>query len=424
MYKYIKGVLGDKSIRDKILFVLFILAITRLLSIIPIPSLSGVDIAEYVSNNKFLGLLNIFAGGGIASLSIVMLGVQPYITSSIVMQLLAVLVPSLKKMKEEEGEIGRRKFTQWTRYLLVPFAILQSYGLLVLFTKQKLIEAMSGEQMLINIFIVTIGSLLMMWLGERINEKGIGNGVSLIILGGIVAGLPSHIQAIFATGTLVSQASLYIALLVMFVIVLIAIVAITEAERPLPVTYSKQSRGYTTGQLSESYIPIRLTTAGVIPIIFAVSLLSIPSILSGLVADGNTSSLLNVVINNIANVFNNPTLYALIYFALVFVFTFFYTFVTFDPIRTSENIQKGGAFIPGVRPGDDTVEYISTILIRVTIIGAIFLGLVAVLPIVLSNLTGLSTITVGGTSLLITVSVIMDLIKKIDAQMTMSEYNN
>ena len=210
----------------------------------------------------------------------------------------------------------------------------------------------------------------------------------------------------------------------MFVIVLIAIVAITEAERPLPVTYSKQSRGYTTGQLSESYIPIRLTTAGVIPIIFAVSLLSIPSILSGLVADGNTSSLLNVVINNIANVFNNPTLYALIYFALVFVFTFFYTFVTFDPIRTSENIQKGGAFIPGVRPGDDTVEYISTILIRVTIIGAIFLGLVAVLPIVLSNLTGLSTITVGGTSLLITVSVIMDLIKKIDAQMTMSEYNN
>ena len=162
MYKYIKGVLGDKSIRDKILFVLFILAITRLLSIIPIPSLSGVDIAEYVSNNKFLGLLNIFAGGGIASLSIVMLGVQPYITSSIVMQLLAVLVPSLKKMKEEEGEIGRRKFTQWTRYLLVPFAILQSYGLLVLFTKQKLIEAMSGEQMLINIFIVTIGSLLMM----------------------------------------------------------------------------------------------------------------------------------------------------------------------------------------------------------------------------------------------------------------------
>ncbi|MDI9355195.1 MAG: SecY family transport protein [Cyanobium sp. MAG06] len=257
------------------------------------------------------------------------------------------------------------------------------------------------------------------------NEKGIGNGVSLIILGGIVAGLPSKIQSILQTGSISTQLSIYIALAIMFIIVLFGIVAITEAERPLAVTYAKQSRGYAGGQLSSSYIPIRLTTAGVIPIIFAVSLLSIPSILQGLVGTGESSNgLLLIIISSIAKVFNNPTLYAIIYFSLVFIFTFFYTFVMFDPVRTSDQIQKGGAFIPGVRPGENTVDHISGILIKVTLIGALFLGTVAVLPIVISDLTGISAITVGGTSLLITVSVIMDLIKKIDAQMTMSEYSN
>ena len=422
MFKYIKAVVSDKSIRNKILFVLFILVITRILSIIPIPSLSGADIAQYVADNKFLGLLNIFAGGGIASLSIVMLGVQPYITSSIVMQLLAVLVPSLKKLKEEEGENGRRKFTQWTRLLTIPFAILQGYGLLLFFVKQKYIEAMDLEQMLVNIIIITAGTILMMWLGEKINEHGVGNGVSLIILGGIVASLPSQIQSLFTTGAIMTHLSLYIALLIIFVIVLFAIVGITEAERPLTVTYSKQSRGYASDKTSQSYIPIRLTTAGVIPIIFAVSLLSVPSILQGLISGGQSSGILLVIVNYIANVFNNPTLYTIIYFSLVFIFTFFYTFVMFDPVRTSDQIQKGGAFIPGVRPGENTIDHISTILIRVTLIGAVFLGVVAVLPIIISNLTGLA-VTVGGTSLLITVSVVIDLVKKIDAQMTMSEYN-
>ena len=420
MFKYIKSVFTEKSIRDRIFFVLFILAVTRVLSIIPIPSISGQDLASFVSNNQFLGLLNIFAGGGLATLSIVMIGVQPYITASIITQLMTVLFPKLKEMQQEEGEAGRRKFSSYTRWLTPPLAVLQSFGLLTLFQKQGVIDSLTHSQMLVNVIIITAGSMLMMWLGEIINEKGIGNGISLIIFSGIVSALPSTLWSTFKTLDM-SQAPIYIALAITFVIVLMGIVAVTEAERPIEVTYAKQSRGYASSGMSTTYIPMRLTMAGVVPVIFAVSLLTLPQLIAQLLSTSQSTFAL-LVASKIGAVLNNQWIYGAIYFGLIVMFTFFYTAVTFDPIKTAENLQKGGAFIPGHRPGEATTNYMSDVLTRVTTVGAIFLGVVALLPIILSGLTGATAINVGGTSLLIAVSVIIDLLKKIDAQLTMREY--
>ena len=419
MFKYIKNVFAEASIRNRIFFVLAMLAITRILSVIPIPSISGEKIASFVNGNAALSFLNIFAGGGLSTLSIVMLGVQPYITASIITQLLTVLFPKLKVMQQEEGEAGRRRFAQYTRWLTPPLAVLQSVGLLSLFVKQGVIDPLTMSQMLVNVLIITAGSMLMMWIGEVINEKGIGNGISLVIFSGIIATLPGTLYNLIKTVD-PSQYPLYAALFITFVLVLLGIVYVTEAERPLEVTYAKQSRGYATS-MSTSYIPMRLTMAGVVPVIFAVSLLMFPQLMAQLLATSDSSLARNVA-DAIARFLGNTWIYSAVYFSLIVMFTFFYTAITFDPIKTAENLQKNGAFIPGVRPGDATTDYMSAVLTRVTTVGAIFLGLVALLPIILGGITGIKTLSVGGTSLLIAVSVIIDLLKKIDAQMTMREY--
>ena len=420
MFKYIKNVFSEKSIRDRIFFVIAMLAVTRVLSVIPIPSISGEQVAKFVNDNQFLGLLNIFAGGGLSTLSIVMLGVQPYITASIITQLMTVLFPKLKAMQKEEGEAGRKRFAQYTRWLTPPLAVLQAFGLLTLFVKQGIITTMTTPQMLTNVLIVTAGSMLMMWIGEVINEKGIGNGISLVIFSGIIATLPTKIMGLFKTVD-PSQYPMYAALFITFLLVLYAIVMITEAERPLEVTYAKQSRGYASSGMTTSYIPLRLTMAGVVPVIFAVSLLMFPQLMAQLLAS-SSSSIGQVIASKIGVFLGNTWIYSIIYFSLIVMFTFFYTAITFDPIKTAEDLQKSGAFIPGHRPGEATTKYMSDVLTRVTTVGAIFLGLVALLPIILAGVTGIKTLSVGGTSLLIAVSVIIDLLKKIDAQMTMREY--
>lgn len=421
MFKYIKSILLDESIRKRILFVLFVLLLTRVLSIIPLPALSAGDMANYINNNQFLSVLNLFTGGGLASLSIVMLGVQPYITASIIMQLATVLFPKLKRMQQEDGEAGRKRFMQYSRLLSVFFAALQAYGLLILFIKNQILPALSSSQMLISVLTITAGSILMMWLGERINEKGIGNGVSLIIMAGIVAQFPNTAMNIYNSGVSYSDLPVYIAMFIVFIVTLFSIVAISEGERRVDMTYAKQSRGYAAQGLNHSYLPIRLTTAGVIPIIFAASLLSLPSMFAPLMQSSSITFIQNFG-NSLLSLSSNPWIYNILYFILIFAFTFFYTFVTFDVERTSDNLQKSGAFLPGVRPGEATSEYLSDVLTRVTLIGAIFLGLVAVLPNILGAATGVYSITIGGTSLLITVSVVIDLVKKIDAQLTMHEY--
>lgn len=419
--KTIKAIFSDRGLRNRIFFVIGVLIITRILAVIPIPGVDSSNLAAFLQNNNFFGLLNIFAGGGISSFSIVMLGVGPYITASIIMQLTTVLSPRLKEMYQEEGDAGRRKFVQYGRLLTLPLAILQGFALITLLTRQNVIPQLSTEIMMANILIVTAGTMLMMWLGEQINERGIGNGVSLIIFAGIVAALPQSLGQFFLTFD-VSQIPMLVGLLVLSIVVIAGVVFVTEAERPVPVTYARQTRIGSGNSLGAStYIPLRLNQAGVVPIIFAISILLFPQLIAQLLSTSSQVTLQSIA-QTVNNALANQWIYGGLYFFLVVSFTYFYTAVMFDPERTAENLQKNGAFIPGYRPGMATAEYIGYVLSRITFFGAVFLGVVAVLPVIVQAMTGLTAIQVGGTSLLIVISVVLDLIKKIDAQLSMREY--
>lgn len=419
--KTIKAIFSDRTLRNRIFFVIGILILTRILSIVPIPGVDASNLGSYLANNSFLGLLNVFAGGGIASFSIVMLGVGPYITASIIMQLMTVLSPRLKEMYQEEGDKGRRRFVQYGRLLTLPFAIIQGFALITLLVRQNVIPEMSTPTMVMNIAIVTAGTMLMMWLGEQINERGIGNGVSLIIFAGIVATLPTTLGRFLVTFD-PSQIPMIVGLLVLSLVVIAGIVYVTEAERPLPVTYARQTRlGQSSGIGASTYLPLRLNQAGVVPIIFAVSILLFPQLMGQFFATSGNDTLQSLA-RTINQGLSNQWIYGGVYFFLVVSFTYFYTAVMFDPEKTADNLQKNGAFIPGFRPGASTAEHIGYVLSRVTLFGAVFLGLVAILPLVVQGITGITAIAVGGTSLLIAVSVVLDLIKKIDAQLSMREY--
>lgn len=419
--KTIKAIFSDRGLRNRILFVVFILVITRVLATIPIPEIDASALSGLLSQNGFLGLLNILSGGGIASFSIVMLGVGPYITASIIMQLSTVLSPRLKEMYQEEGDAGRRRFVQYGRLLALPLAIVQGYALLTLLARQNVIPQMDPMTMSINLAIITAGTMLMMWLGEQINERGIGNGVSLIIFAGIVAALPQSLSQYFLTFTVADIPTL-VGLVVLVLAVTSGIVFVTEAERPVPITYARQAKmGASNGLGAATYLPLRLNQAGVVPIIFAISILIFPQLIAQLFATSGNVGLQSAA-RTIGELLANQWIYGGVYFVLVVAFTYFYTAVTFDPEKTAENLQKNGAFIPGYRPGIATAEHIGYILGRVTFFGAFFLGVVAVLPVVVQAITGLTAIQVGGTSLLIAVSVILDVIKKVDAQLSMREY--
>ncbi|MFA7216446.1 MAG: preprotein translocase subunit SecY [Candidatus Paceibacterota bacterium] len=413
-------VFKDEIIRKRILFTLGALVVFRILAVIPI---SGVDtgrLAQFFSDNQFFGLLNIFSGGGLAQLSIVMLGVGPYITASIIMQLLTIMVPKLKEMYQEEGELGRRKFAQYSRLLTVPLALIQAFSFIKILQSQAVIGEMTGLLLVTNLILITAGSILLMWIGELISEYGVGNGVSLLIFAGIVASLPSHLsQFVFTFDP--SQIPLYIVFAVIAALVIIGVVIITEAERPIPVTYAKQVRGNRVYGGASTYLPLRVNQAGVIPIIFALSILLFPQMIVRFLQNVNNEMLQNIATTTL-NILSNQWFYGVAYFLLVFIFTYFYTAVTFDPDQISTNLQKSGAFIPGVRPGKSTSEHISRILTRLTLVGASFLGFVAVLPLIIQYMTGITSISIGGTGLLIVVAVVIELVKKVDSQISIREY--
>ena len=415
-------VFADKTLRRRILITLGLLTVFRLLAAIPVPGIDMSKLNSFFSGNQLLGLLNIFTGGSLAKLSIVMLGVGPYITATIIMQLMTMLSPKLKSMYQEEGELGRRKFAQYSRLITVPLAILQSWSFLVLLEKQGVIGQLSSFETVRNLAIIAAGSMLLLWIGERISEYGVGNGTSLIIFSGIVASIPlAASQALFTFDA--SQIPVYLVLIVAALIVIYAVVIITEAERPIPVTYAKRVRGNKVYGGVSTYLPLRLNQAGVIPIIFALSILLFPQVIFQFLAvKFATVAVVGAVSQWFLNVLQNQLIYAIAYFILVFAFTYFYTAVTFDPNQISENLQKNGAFIPGVRPGQSTAIYISRVLTRLTAFGALFLGIIAVLPLVIKAFTGLSQFAIGGTALLIVVSVIIELIKKTEAQISMKEY--
>ncbi|MCD5381454.1 MAG: preprotein translocase subunit SecY [Candidatus Pacebacteria bacterium] len=416
----IKIIFTEPAIRNRVLFVLLALVIFRMLAAIPIPGVDQTVLEQFFSNNQFLGLLNIFSGGGLANLSIVMLGVGPFITASIIMQLMTVMSTKLKSLYTEEGEAGRAKFTQYSRMLTLPLAVLQGFGFLTLLQSQGVIAGLSTFDFVVNVILIVCGSILLMWIGEMVTEYGVGNGVSIIIFAGIVASLPSTVSQLFFTYD-PSQLPLYIGFTLVAVGIIYAVVVMTEAERPVPITYAKQSRGGSTYGTSSSYLPMRLNQAGVIPIIFALSILLFPQMVLNILSAFNMPWVANA--NEIVTGFlNNQWSYGAVYFLLVFLFTFFYTAVTFDPDAVSRNLQRSGGFIPGIRPGAHTAEYLGNLVTRLTLVGAGFLGFVAVLPVGMQIATGITALAIGGTAVLIVVSVVLDLIRRLEAQVSMREY--
>lgn len=416
----IRVILGDAALRNRIFFVLGGLVMFRALATIPTPGVDVARLEQFFANNQFFGLLNIFSGGGLSNLSLVMLGVGPYITASIIMQLLTVMSPKLKALYTEEGETGRQKFTQISRLLTLPLAILQGFGFLVLLQNQGILAQLSLVAFVTNVLVVAAGSLLLMWIGELVTEFGIGNGTSLIIFAGIVAGIPNIASQLYFSFD-VAQIPLYLGFLGVALVIIFGVVVVTEAERPIPVTYAKQVRGNKVYGGVSTYLPLRLNQAGVIPIIFALSILLFPQMVLNVLSNFNIAWI-STASDAILSFLQSGWLYAVAYFILVFLFTFFYTAVTFDPDAISKNLQRGGAFVPGVRPGNHTAEYLGKVITRLTLVGAFFLAVIAVLPLIMQSITGIAALAVGGTALLIVVSVVLDFIRRIESQISLREY--
>ncbi len=413
-------IISDKNLFQRIIFLLGGLVIFTILRAVPIPGVDPQELARFLESQQFFGLLDVFSGGGLSNFSIVMLGVGPFITASIIMQLMTVMSPKLKALHQEEGEAGKRRFIQYSRMLTVPLAMIQSFGFLTLLMREGVLPQMDSFDVITSVIVITGGSVLLMWIGELITQYGIGNGVSLLIFAGIIANLPGVIaERVFDFD--VSQLPLYLGFLGVTAVVVFGVVLLTEAERPVPVTYAKRVRGEKMKSGVSTYLPLKLNQGGVIPIIFALSILLFPQMIFEFLRNID-----NVLISSIANtaisILDNGWIYAILYFVLVLGFTFFYVAITFDPNSMATNLQKGGAFIPGIRPGEPTAEYIGNIVTRITLVGAIFLGVIAVLPLAMRAITGTEALAIGGTALLITVVVVTDLIKKIDAQITLREY--
>ncbi len=416
----VKLIFQDEMLRTRILFVLGALVVFRFLATIPIPGINVAQLEALLSESQFLGLLNVFSGGGFSNLSIMMIGVAPFITASIVMQLMMVLIPKLKEMYQEEGDAGRMRFTQYSRYLSVPLAFIQAFGFLLLLQQNGVVAQLTPIGFFTNVMVIAAGAIFLMWIGELISEFGVGNGISLIIFAGIVSGLPSAMsQLIFAFD--VSQIPVYIGFAVAAALIIAGVVYITEAERPIPVTYARRVRGSKVLGGISTYLPLRVNQAGVMPIIFALSILLFPQMIATFLSKSSIAIVAwagNAVVATLAN----QWMYGGLYFLLVFVFTYFYTAIIFEPTQIAKNLQKNGAFVPGVRPGATTAEYLGNIITRITLVGALFLGVLAVLPLVLQAITGITAITIGGTALLIVVSVVLDVVKKVDAQTSIREY--
>lgn len=409
-----------RDLRNNILYVLGLLVIFRLAAHIPMPGVDIVALRSFFSSNQILGLLNIFSGGVMENFSIVMMGVAPYITSSIIFQLLAMIIPKLEEMQKEES--GRQKINMWTRWLTVPLAAMQSYGMITLLRKssQKILAGASSFDLFSMIITITAGTIFLMWLGELISEKKVGNGISLLIFAGIISGLPRAVQQSALTFD-PSKLFILIGFAVVALITIVGVVVITEGQRNVPVQYAKQIRGNRMYGGTSTHLPLRVNMAGVIPIIFAISVILFPSMIAQFFMHARSVWLAKAAEWTIA-VFQNQLVYGILYFILVFAFTYFYTEVIFHPTQIAENLQKQGGFIPGIRPGRHTSEYLANTTHKIIFVGAMFLGIIAILPLIMRYFTGMQSLAIGGTSLLIVVSVVIETVKQIESQLTMREY--
>jgi len=408
------------ELRNKVLTVAGLLVAYRVLAAIPIPGVDAAKLANYFSSNQLLGFLNFFSGGGLSTLSVVMLGVGPYITSTIVMQLLTIIFPRMKEMYYEEGARGQAKFNQYSRMLTVPFALVQAYGFLTLLISQNVIARPDPFDFLRNVLVIACGSMIALWLGELITEQKIGNGISLIILAGIISRLPSSIGLALASFT-PALLPAYVGFVAVGIALIAGIVYLNEGERKIPIAYARRVRGNKMYGGSSSYLPLKVNQAGMIPLIFAISVLLFPQFAAQIVSVFSASWGLKVAA--LASAFvNNQLIYGIVYFMLVFLFTYFYTAITFNPEEIAKNLQRSGGFVPGIRPGENTEKFFGTIVNRITFFGAAFLGFIAILPIIVQRLTGIAVVTISGTAILIVVAVALETMRQIDSQLTVREY--
>lgn len=411
-----------KQLRANVLFVLGMLVIFRMVAHIPVPGINVANLKQFFAGNELLGLLNVFSGGTVENFSVVLMGVTPYITSAIIFQLLTKVVPSLEEM-QKEGESGQQKINMYTRLCAVPLAILQGFGMMQLLqnSQANIIGDLSTFGLITILVTVTAGSIFLMWIGELISEKGIGNGISLLIFAAIISALPTAIQnAVLNYDS--TQFFTYFMFLIIAIVTIIGVIFISEGQRNIPISYARQVRGARGFGGAKSHLPLRVNMAGVIPIIFAISVVLFPPLIAQFFV--NSGGFIGRAALVTTQLFNNQVFYAALYFLMVFGFTYFYTAVIFDPKKMAENLQRQGAFIPGIRPGKQTEEYIAKTMNRLLFAGASFLGLIAILPVIVQAFTGSQTLVVGGIGLLIIVSVAIETYRQIQAQITMHEYDS
>ena len=410
------------AVRNNILFVIALLVIFRIAAHIPVPGVNLANLQRFLSGSQFLGLLNIFSGGTMQNFSIVLMGVGPYITASIIFQLLTMVVPSLEELSKE-GDSGRQKINMYTRLTTVPLAFLQAFGMIKLLSNPQygILSDLSMYKMMAIMVTVSAGTVFLMWLGELISERKVGNGVSLLIFAGIVSSFPTMIQNVLVNYS-ASDLYTYLVYVLVGIATIVGVIVISEGQRNIPVNYAKQIRGNRSTGGAKSSLPLRLNMAGVIPIIFAISLIMFPSLIAQFFVNGTGrgAAIAQAIVSGLNQ---NGLLYAVLYFTLVVGFTYFYTAVIFHPQKMAENLQRQGAFIPGIRPGSETAEYISKTMNRLLLPGALFLGVIAVMPLAVRWFTGVQSLAIGGTSLLIVVSVAIETTKQINSQLTMYEYD-
>ena len=409
------------DIRRRILVVLGLLIVFRFLAAVPVPGIDRSQLEQFLAGNPLFGLLNLFSGGGLSNFSVIALGMNPYINASIIMQLMQGVVPSLQALSRE-GEYGRNKITQYTRYLSVPMAMLQAYGFLALLNANGVLTGrfdLGSFDTLTQIATLTAGAITLMWIGELITERGIGNGISFIIFAGIVSRAPAAIGAFTVNPNIPGL----IAFGVMAVLAVAVIIYIQEGQRRIPIQYASRVRGRRMYQGGQTFLPLRVNQAGVIPIIFAVSILLFPVQLATYFTASDIPIVRDIANGIVTLLGGHSVLYVVLYFLLTIGFTYFYTAFTFKPDETAEQLRKNGGFIPGIRPGRPTQEYLARVVSRITFAGALFLGIVAVLPTFVGILfPDLGAIGLGGTSLLIVVSVVVETMKQIEAQLMMRNY--
>lgn len=422
MWGTIKKIWHAKDLRNKIIFVTLMMVLFRITAYIPIPGVDSGALKQLFSQNELLGFVNVFSGGALENFSIVMLGVGPYITSSIIFQILQIVVPKLEQLSKEEGEAGQKKINAYTRWATIPLAAIQGFATINLLQSASgggiLSPGMTVFDWVVAITVVTAGSVFLMWIGELITEKNIGNGVSLIIFAGIVAALPTTLQEVFVSFDS-SQIPSLLGFAFIGFLTIVGVVYVTEGQRNIPISHP---RHHAAGG-KDSSLPIRVNQAGVIPIIFAIALVLAPSLVAQMTLQSGIPWIVSAS-QWIIDAFNNQLVYGIVYFTLVVVFSFFYTGVIFHPDRIAENLQRQGSFIPGIRPGEDTEKYVRTVSNRILLTGSLFLGFIAVLPLILQAFASgnIENLAIGGTSLLIMVSVAIETVKQIEAQLLLRDY--